>query len=52
MEFVLMIDGTSYGAIGWRPSGFDKTCKRWPLIKDEEPSTREGKSSDYKASSS
>jgi len=32
IEFVLEIDGTSYGALGWRPASFGKSCQRWPFI--------------------
>ncbi|CAL8142378.1 unnamed protein product [Orchesella dallaii] len=32
MEFVLVINGTSYAAIGLRPSTIDKTCKSMPAV--------------------
>lgn len=32
IEMILIIKGTSYGALGWRPSGFKASCKRWPFI--------------------
>ena len=34
LEFILIINGTSYGAIGWRPASLDKTCKGWPYIQN------------------
>jgi len=34
IEFVMVINGTSYGALGWRPAGMDKSCKQFPEIRD------------------
>ncbi len=35
MEFVLIVNGTSYGAIGWRPSSLDRSCQSMPAIDDD-----------------
>ncbi|XP_021958125.1 uncharacterized protein LOC110854037 [Folsomia candida] len=32
MEFVLQINGTSYGGLGWRPTNIGPICKSWPFI--------------------
>lgn len=34
MEFVLMVWGTSFGAIGWRPAGWNEDCRAMPVIED------------------
>ncbi|KAK4296451.1 hypothetical protein Pmani_031050 [Petrolisthes manimaculis] len=35
IEFVLVSNGTSYAAVGWRPQGTTKECKKFPYIKGE-----------------
>lgn len=37
IEAVMVVNGTSYAALGWRPRSLTKTCKNFPLIGD--PST-------------
>ncbi|XP_046972493.1 uncharacterized protein LOC124539236 [Vanessa cardui] len=32
MEFVMMVNGTSYAALGWRPKGLKKECKNFPVL--------------------
>ncbi len=32
MEFVLLVNGTSYVALGWRPSDFEGDCMRYPVL--------------------
>lgn len=32
IEFVLQINGTSYGAVGFRPSNLGHICKSWPFL--------------------
>lgn len=53
IEFILVVQGTSYGAIGWRPVGADKTCKRWPYIQDtSSDADRQGKNAKLETSAS
>ncbi|XP_045106315.1 uncharacterized protein LOC123501521, partial [Portunus trituberculatus] len=35
LEVVLVNNGTSYAALGWRPAGIGKECKGFPYIPDE-----------------
>ncbi|XP_050669313.1 uncharacterized protein LOC126968369 isoform X2 [Leptidea sinapis] len=32
VEFVMMVNGTSYAALGWRPKGLKKECKNFPVL--------------------
>ncbi|XP_050356649.1 uncharacterized protein LOC126777614 isoform X2 [Nymphalis io] len=32
MEFVMIVNGTSYAALGWRPKGLKKECKNFPVL--------------------
>ncbi|CAK1547848.1 unnamed protein product [Leptosia nina] len=32
VEFIMMVNGTSYAAIGWRPKGLKKECKNFPVL--------------------
>ncbi|XP_013138418.1 PREDICTED: proteoglycan 4-like isoform X2 [Papilio polytes] len=32
IEFVMMVNGTSYAGIGWRPRGLTKQCKNFPVL--------------------
>ncbi|XP_063547192.1 uncharacterized protein LOC134754755 isoform X4 [Cydia strobilella] len=32
LEVVMIVNGTSYAGIGWRPSGLTKECKNFPVI--------------------
>ncbi|XP_073961160.1 uncharacterized protein isoform X2 [Choristoneura fumiferana] len=32
LEVVMIVNGTSYAAIGWRPSGLTKECKNFPVL--------------------
>lgn len=32
LEAVLVVNGTSYAALGWRPRGLTKSCKNFPQI--------------------
>ncbi|XP_047998582.1 uncharacterized protein LOC125235942 isoform X4 [Leguminivora glycinivorella] len=32
LEVVMVVNGTSYAGIGWRPSGLTKECKNFPVI--------------------
>jgi hypothetical protein len=53
IEFVLLIQGTSYGALGWRPSSFTKTCKRWPFIQNSTvEADRQGKNAKLETAAS
>ncbi|ODM97332.1 Cell surface glycoprotein 1 [Orchesella cincta] len=38
IEFVLVINGTSYAAVGMRPSIIDKTCKSMPAVEESNAS--------------
>ncbi|KAK3860027.1 hypothetical protein Pcinc_033899 [Petrolisthes cinctipes] len=35
IEIVIVSNGTSYAAVGWRPQGTTKECKKFPYIKGE-----------------
>nr|XP_012552133.2 uncharacterized protein LOC101739898 isoform X3 [Bombyx mori] len=42
IEFVMVVNGTSYAGLGWRPSGLTKQCKNFPVLgppSDVKPST-------------
>ncbi|XP_060807673.1 uncharacterized protein LOC106141451 isoform X2 [Amyelois transitella] len=42
LEVVMMVNGTTYAAVGWRPSGLTKECKNFPVLgpsTDNKPST-------------
>ncbi|RVE45012.1 hypothetical protein evm_010330 [Chilo suppressalis] len=42
LEVVMVVNGTSYAGIGWRPSGLTKQCKNFPVLGpsiDEKQST-------------
>ncbi|XP_075986208.1 DOMON-like domain-containing protein nahoda isoform X1 [Anticarsia gemmatalis] len=42
IEVIMMVNGTSYAAVGWRPSGLTKQCKHFPVLGPpigEKPST-------------
>ncbi|KPJ20098.1 Cell surface glycoprotein 1 [Papilio machaon] len=32
IEFVMIVNGTSYAGIGWRPRGLTKQCKNFPVL--------------------
>ncbi|XP_049881200.1 uncharacterized protein LOC126377502 isoform X3 [Pectinophora gossypiella] len=32
LEVVMIVNGTSYAGIGWRPSGLNKQCKNFPVL--------------------
>ena len=37
---VLKLNGTSYAAVGWRPKGLTASCKKFPVLADQEPVAR------------
>ncbi|KAM3958019.1 LOW QUALITY PROTEIN: DOMON-like domain-containing protein nahoda [Aphomia sociella] len=42
IEVIMMVNGTTYAAVGWRPSGLTKECKNFPVLgpsTDDKPST-------------
>ncbi|CAH0598382.1 unnamed protein product [Chrysodeixis includens] len=45
IEFIMMVNGTSYAGVGWRPNGITKQCKNFPVLgpaineKDHTPKT-------------
>ncbi|KAL0811066.1 hypothetical protein ABMA28_010340 [Loxostege sticticalis] len=42
IEVIMMVNGTSYAGLGWRPSGLTKQCKNFPVLGpsiDEKQST-------------
>jgi hypothetical protein len=45
MEFILLVNGTSYAGIGWRPADLGPICKSWPFIEDANSVRRESKQS-------
>ncbi|CAK1589864.1 unnamed protein product [Parnassius mnemosyne] len=32
VEFIMIVNGTSYAGIGWRPRGLTKQCKNFPVL--------------------
>ncbi|KAL0811063.1 hypothetical protein ABMA28_010340 [Loxostege sticticalis] len=32
IEVIMMVNGTSYAGLGWRPSGLTKQCKNFPVL--------------------
>ncbi|XP_039765009.1 uncharacterized protein LOC120637291 isoform X2 [Pararge aegeria] len=32
VEVIMMVNGTSYAALGWRPKGLKKECKNFPVL--------------------
>ncbi|XP_069356051.1 uncharacterized protein [Maniola hyperantus] len=32
IELLMMVNGTSYAAVGWRPKGLKKECKNFPVL--------------------
>lgn len=34
MEFILVVNGTSFAAIGWRPASINKSCKSLPAVEE------------------
>ena len=40
IEMVLKLNGTSYAAVGWRPKGLTASCKKFPVLADQEPVAR------------
>ena len=40
IEMVLKMNGTSYAAVGWRPKGLTASCKKFPVLADQEPVAR------------
>ena len=40
MEMVLRLNGTSWAAVGWRPKGLTASCKKFPVLADQEPVAR------------
>ncbi|XP_052758025.1 uncharacterized protein LOC113522394 isoform X2 [Galleria mellonella] len=42
IEVVMMVNGTTYAAVGWRPSSLTKQCKNFPVLgpsNEDKPST-------------
>ncbi|XP_053620330.1 uncharacterized protein LOC128680882 isoform X2 [Plodia interpunctella] len=42
VEVVMVVNGTTYAAVGWRPSGLTKECKNFPVLgpsTEHKPST-------------
>ena len=37
---VLRLNGTSWAAVGWRPKGLTASCKKFPVLADQEPVAR------------
>lgn len=42
LEVVMVVNGTSYAALGWRPRSLTKSCKNFPLIGDPPSTTKVG----------
>lgn len=40
VEMVLRLNGTSWAAVGWRPKGLTASCKKFPVLADQEPVAR------------
>lgn len=34
IEFVLLVNGTSYAGVGWKPLNLGPICKSWPFVRD------------------
>jgi hypothetical protein len=34
IEIVLLVNGTSYAGVGWRPINLGPLCKSWPFIRE------------------
>ena len=37
---VLRLNGTSWAAVGWRPAGLTSSCRKFPVLADQEPVAR------------
>jgi len=40
VEMVLRLNGTSWAAVGWRPAGLTSSCRKFPVLADQEPVAR------------
>jgi len=34
IEMVLLVNGTSYAGVGWKPISLGPICKSWPFVSD------------------
>lgn len=49
LEVVMVVNGTSYAAIGWRPRSLKSSCKNFPQIGPKAPTTDSGAQAEPKS---